>query len=311
MTAEHPTYANIVRAVKAALGRHLEIRPGEFERVAKLSAFLFFLLAANSVIKVVRDSLFLSRFPITQLPYVYLLAALIAAGFILLYSRYAAELAFSRLVLASLVLTICSVVLFWLLVRFAARPWVFYAYYLWSAVVGLILVAQFWTFANELFNPRDGKRLFGLITAGGTLGGVLAGIASNVAVNLVGTNQLLWLAAGFLAGAYGTAHLILRKQALRPIGSAKGNGADATHDLGGIASTIIRSPYLQVIGAVIFISVIVSTLIDYQFKAMAKDTYPSADALAGFFATYYAWLSVITLLAQLCLTGKTLNSWAN
>ena len=89
--------SKIPRAL-TALRRYLDIRPGETERVAMLAAFLFFLLAANNLIKVVRDSLFLSRFPISQLPYVYLLAALVAAGVIVLYSRFTTALPFSRLV---------------------------------------------------------------------------------------------------------------------------------------------------------------------------------------------------------------------
>ena len=44
-----------------------------------LVSIFFFIIAANNLIKVVRDSLFLSRFPITQLPYVYLLVALLAS----------------------------------------------------------------------------------------------------------------------------------------------------------------------------------------------------------------------------------------
>ena len=56
----------------------LDVRPGEAARIGFMAAFLFFLLAANNVIKIVRDSLFLSRFPITQLPYVYLLAAVVS-----------------------------------------------------------------------------------------------------------------------------------------------------------------------------------------------------------------------------------------
>ena len=42
--------------------RLLGIRPGEAARIGFMAAFLFFLLAANNVIKIVRDSLFLSRF---------------------------------------------------------------------------------------------------------------------------------------------------------------------------------------------------------------------------------------------------------
>jgi ATP/ADP translocase len=51
------------------LSRFFDIRPGEARRVGMMVSLLFFLLAANNVIKVVRDSLFLSRFPITDLPY--------------------------------------------------------------------------------------------------------------------------------------------------------------------------------------------------------------------------------------------------
>ena len=76
------------RNISIKLRRFLDVRPGEAGRIALMAAFLFFLLAANNVIKVVRDSLFLSRFPITQLPYVYLLAALVAAAVILVYSRF-------------------------------------------------------------------------------------------------------------------------------------------------------------------------------------------------------------------------------
>lgn len=45
------------------------------------------------------------------------------------------------------------------------------------------------------------------------------------------------------------------------------------------------SRYLQTIAALIFLSVIVSTLIDYQFKAAAQGAYPSTEALAGFFGS--------------------------
>jgi hypothetical protein len=67
-----------LRFLMTIFSRFFDVRPGDFRRVGLMATFLFFLLAANNVIKVVRDSLFLSRFPITQLPYVYLLAALLA-----------------------------------------------------------------------------------------------------------------------------------------------------------------------------------------------------------------------------------------
>ena len=203
-----------LRSLTIHFSRILDVRPGEADRIALMAAFLFFLLAANNVIKIVRDSLFLSRFPITQLPYVYLLAALVAAVVIGVYSRFTSKIPFSRVVLVSLAVIISNVVLFWLLITFYDAGWVLYAYYMWSAIVGLILVAQFWTLANEMFTLRDGKRLFGLITAGGTLGGMAGGVMANWAVTyLFGTNQLLWFVVVLFAGAYGVAYLALKTKA--------------------------------------------------------------------------------------------------
>ena len=88
----------------------------------------------------------------------------------------------------------------------------------------------------------------------------------------------------------------------KPSQRAEIEGRDAS----GIFGTLRNSRYLQTIAALIFVSVIVSTLIDYQFKAAAKEAYPSKDALAGFFGSYYAWLSVVTVFAQVWVTGRLL-----
>ena len=156
-------------SLKVNFPQILDIRPGEATRIGFMAAFLFFLLAANNVIKIVRDALFLSRFPITQLPYVYLLAAVAAGVIIGIYSRYASRLSLFQIILGSHVFIISNVIIFWLLIVLYDFGWVLYAFYIWSAVVGLIAVAQFWMLANGLFTPRDGKRLFGILTAAGTL----------------------------------------------------------------------------------------------------------------------------------------------
>ena len=83
------------------ISRFFEIRPGEFRRVGIMVALVFFLLAANNVIKVVRDSLFLSHFLVSDLSYVYLLVALLAGGIIAGYNRYTSRLPFYRVILGS------------------------------------------------------------------------------------------------------------------------------------------------------------------------------------------------------------------
>ena len=93
-----------------------------------------------------------------------------------IYSRYTSRLSLSQVILGSHAFIISNVIIFWLLIAFYDFGWVLYAFYIWSAIVGLVVVAQFWTLANDMFNPREGKRLFGILTAGGTLGGMMGGV---------------------------------------------------------------------------------------------------------------------------------------
>src|SRR5690349_16949609 len=106
------------RALSINIRRFLQIRSGEAARIGSMAAFLFFLLAANNLIKVVRDSLFLSRFPITQLAYVYLLAALLASGVTGIYSYYTSRLSLSQIILGSHVFIGLNIIVFWFLITF-------------------------------------------------------------------------------------------------------------------------------------------------------------------------------------------------
>ncbi len=299
-----------IRSLMIVVRRFLGVRPGEAARVGSMAALMFFLLAANNIIKVVRDSLFLSHFPISQLPYVYLLTALVASVVISIYSHYTSKLSIAQVLLGAHAFIIVNLIVFWTLVTFYHFDWVLYAFYIWSGIAGLVVVAQFWTLANDLFTPRDGKRLFGTLTAGGTLGGMVGGVGANRAVHyLFSTNQLFWLIVALFAGAYGAGWLATRERQKAVAGNSKDDAlltANKAQDMTGVVETLRSSRHLQLIATLIFLSIIVSTLIDYQFKAAAKAAYPSMDALAGFFGSYYAWLSVVTVFTQLWLTGKLL-----
>ena len=206
------------------LSRFFDIRPGEARRVGIMVSLLFFLLAANNVIKVVRDSLFLSRFPISDLAYVYLLAALLAGVIITVYTRYTVRLPLYRLILGSNAFIISNVIMFWFLIVFFNFAWAIYAFYIWSAIVSVLAVAQFWTFAGLIFTSREAKRLFGIFSAGGSLGAILGGFGSGWAVNLfMGTDELFWLIGALFAGAFGVVWLAGKELSELQTAAAEGN----------------------------------------------------------------------------------------
>jgi ATP/ADP translocase len=55
--------------------RILDIQSGEAYRVGVMASLLFFLIAANNLIKILRDSIFLGHHSVSELPYLYILVA--------------------------------------------------------------------------------------------------------------------------------------------------------------------------------------------------------------------------------------------
>ena len=286
-----------------------KIYPGEGFRLAVIAALLFLLLAANNLIKILRDSIFLGHHSVSELPYLYILVALFASVTIATYTRYTAHLSLVRLILATNAIVVLTIAGFGLLLTYVDPGWSHYAFYIWSAMVTVIAVAQLWTLANQIFNPDQGKRLFGLLAAGGTIGGVAAAFCAKWTIHLsVESNHLLWV----VGGLYVTASALLGLSRRRLTGALSGKefatAETAEMEIGdNIFAQLAGSRYLKTIAAVILVSVVVSTLIDFELKTAAKEIYPSTSALAGLFSSYYGWLSVATLFSQVILTGKTLT----
>ena len=85
--------------------------------------------------------------------------------------------------------------LFWALFRTGRGMGVPSRFYLWGLILGALLISQFWTLANGIYDPRQAKRLFGFIGGGVMLGGVVgAGITAAI-IEEVGANALLLVSA--------------------------------------------------------------------------------------------------------------------
>src|SRR4029078_6554171 len=77
------------------------------------------------------------------------------------------------------------------------------AFYVWVNCFAVIAPVQAWTFANQMFDTRQARRLFGLIAVGASLGSIGAGVLARELVGPIGgtVNMMLVLAGLILAAA--------------------------------------------------------------------------------------------------------------
>ena len=86
------------------------------------------------------------------------------------------------------------------------------ALHLFGLITGILLISQFWTLANDVYDPRQAKRIFGFIGAGASLGGFAGAAMTSSVVERIGTDAVLLVSAATLAACTLTVALVVRRE---------------------------------------------------------------------------------------------------
>ena len=179
--------------------RVVDIRKGEGLKVVLAFSSLMLVVSAYTMVKAVRDALFLSKFGVTQLSFIAIGLAVLIGLIISVYLRATSGLQRNRLIWGTNLVIATTLGLIWIGLRSPGLaqvlPWVLY---IWSSIFGVFIVMQFWLMASDLYDPREAKRLFGFVGSGAILGGILGGFASRSLAGVLGTANLLLLSGGLL-----------------------------------------------------------------------------------------------------------------
>ncbi|MDE2928654.1 MAG: Npt1/Npt2 family nucleotide transporter [Acidobacteriota bacterium] len=282
----------------------------------RLAAVLFsgygLILLTYFFLKPARDSLFLVGPGPSNLPAVFVLIALVALPVTLVYGRLARILDLNRLIqLTSAVLIGCLLLLRWLLAL--EIWWIYYAFYVWVDIYGILTTSQFWLFANSVLNSAQAKRIFAVVNLGGILGAIIGGESAGFLVGVVEipTRDLLLFCAGFLA--LSTILLNRAGSLARPPGRTPATAAPlqepVRNSLREARSMLRDHRHLAGIGGLLFLSAVVATLVVFQFKTVAVQAYPDQQALAAFLGKFYGRLNIVSLLLQTFLTYRLIRFW--
>jgi ATP:ADP antiporter, AAA family len=285
----------------------LNLRPGELRRGVPLFAYLFLVMAAYVTGRVVRDSLFLSRFPAVRLPYVDIATALAVGVVVAVYIQVARGRSLRNLLLATLVLCTSNCLLFWVLARYYPPRWLYPTIYVWVGIFGVLATTQVWALANHVLTTREARRVFGLVASGAITGGIFAGFFSKVVAKAFGAESLLLGMAVFLAICPLLVIIVWKQHQAVADTEPEEVSAAGSQNLLNSMRLVFSSPYLRAIASVIWISSFVTAVISWQFKAIAKDYFPAKDHLASFFGDFTFYAGILALVVQLLLTSRLLR----
>ena len=194
-----PRIADRPELLDRALRLFADVRPGEATTALLLTLNVFLLLAAYYFIKPVREALILGGQGAEVKSYAAAGQAILLLGLVPAYGLLADRLPRRVLLNSVTAFFMVCLVSFYALTRAGAPVGVIF--FLWVGIFNLMIVAQFWSFANDLYTKDQGERLFAIVAFGGSLGAVLGSLVAGRLIGITGVPQLLLVAAGLLGVA--------------------------------------------------------------------------------------------------------------
>lgn len=252
--------------------------------------------------KAVRDSFFLSNYPVSDLPKAGIAAVVLSIVLVFIFARLMSRFGPSRIVPAGFLLSSALHFVEYRNVQDVPELWSV-AIYFHVVALGAILLSGFWSLMAETFDPRTAKQYFGRITGFGTLGGILGGVLAERVAKLSSAESVLLLLTAF--------HLLCaavllsgRRTAPHPPPSRALSGE---RDFVSPLKLFRRAPYLLMIALVVMAGTSSATILDFLFKSGASEAYGKGADLLRFFARFYISTQILTFLAQTWLARRTLQ----
>ena len=216
-----------------------------------LALNVFLILTAYYVIKPAREALILVQPGGAEIKsYATALQVVLLAAAVPVYGALATRLARRRLVDLFTAFLIGCLALFYLAAQAGMHVGV--PFFLWIGVFSLMGIAQFWGYANDLYTPEAGERLFAFIAFGASSGAVFGAFISGDLIDVLGVNTLLLVAAAILAVSLTLFDLIDLRARATQIAPVHTKAPEPRVGDGNSFSLVLRSRYLLLI-AVLFL----------------------------------------------------------
>jgi len=245
-----------------------KVRPDESATVGVMFLYFFLSVGGTYVLgRAVSRALFLSTLSKEDIPYRFIGMAIGVVLGASLYTRVASHYRRDQLVIGTTSMMISGILIFRFLLDtpYADNLWVVGGLFVYFETVAALVNIQFWTFATEIFNPREAKRLFGLIAAGGPLATVIAGGLLGVAATYIIPKNLIFIVVLCLIGCIVCARALGRwhKDSLMLSLAKPRKTRQQRPSLLEHAREMRRSPLLITLSTVLILMTFVINVVDY------------------------------------------------
>jgi AAA family ATP:ADP antiporter len=310
------------------LGAFAEVHAGEGFTAVLLALNVFLILMAYYILKPVREALILGEGSAEVKAYMSAGQVVVLAFVVPLYAKLVASRPQMRLINTVTVFFTACLVGFYFLAQ-AGVPLAI-PFFIWIGVFSLMIVAQFWSFANVIYNKAEGERLFAIVGFGASLGAVVGARIADRLIEPVGINNLLLLGAAVLGGQVVLTNYVdqreQERQAARKAAASPGKQPVKGAVSSAAFSLVFRTRYLLLMALMLMLANWVNTTGEYILGNIVK--HHAGDLIAAgqnngltegqiigdFYSKYFTYVNVLSLVLQLFVVSRIVKylgiTWA-
>jgi ATP:ADP antiporter, AAA family len=284
---------NVSRTVLNALN----VRREEWWLVRKLFILQFFQGAGIAFFYTTALEKFLHRFHIENLAYLYILSAVMlwVAGFV--YSRLEHHFGIAKISILTTAIMAVSMLLFFLAAGWVHTDWFYFGILAWFHVLYLLNNLSFWGLASQLYDVRQSKRLFAVISAGDIPAKFIGYTTALLIVSKIGIDNLLFV--GFVCMLISFPYLL---SVLRSSREELGHQPHAKEKQETKISLLLKNYTVNtLVRRVAVLSLLISVciiLLTYHFYSAVKENNRSGVELATYIALFQAIGSLLALITK-------------
>jgi len=305
-----------------------DVRPGEGTTALLLTLNVFLLLVSYYLLKVVREPLILLGGAFGLKGATLKAAAAAAQALLLLVVVPAYGLLANRVNRVRLITTVSAIFIGCLIAFYASAHLelpVGLVFFIWIGIFNLMIVAQFWSFANDVYTEEEGKRLFAIVAFGGTSGAIVGSWLGGELFKVIAPYEIMLVSAALLAACVALTNVINRRtdQADR---SGKPKREQSLSKRGGFL-LVFQKRYLLLIAFMILVYNTVNTNGEFilgdivsgeaEKRAAAEVSAQLADPerakaikdaagklIGGFYGSFFTYVNVLTAVIQLFVVSR-------
>jgi len=284
----------------------VQLRDGEATTALLMFLYSFLAMTSYNIIKPITRSEYISKLGADDLPWVTLGLGILIGVIMQGYTKVISLVPRRWMIPATQIGIAGLLVVFWFLFTFVGADWVAVAFYVVSLILAILLISQFWTLANDIYDPRQAKRIFGFVGAGSNLGGATGAGLTAYLVQSVGSRTMILISAAVMGACLAIVVLIVRREKPAGASDAAKTGEEEGVSGGEVLRLLRSSRHLRMISLVIAFGAIGSNLVDQQVNMAAAEFKGAAngDAIAAFLAQVIVYLSLAGFVIQLTLTSR-------